>query len=115
MTISEYVARDVYEVEHYFIGDMYVKKMKLSAGEVAITHSHNYDHGSVLLKGMALVTCDGVETVYESGDVIEIKKHVKHSIKALDDIVWLCIHNIPEDLQDLSNIDEVLIQRAELS
>ncbi len=110
-----YMSKDIDEVEHYFIGDTYFKKMCLAAGDIALTHSHHYDHGSVLVKGMAIVTCDGIEQVYEPGDVIEIKKNMKHSIKALDDVVWLCIHSIPQDLQDLSTIDEVLIQRAELS
>ncbi len=110
-----YYQKDVQEVEHYFIGETYFKKMTLAAGDTAITHAHKYDHGSILIKGMALVTCDGVERVYEPGDVIEIRKHVKHSIKALDDIVWLCVHSIPDNLQDESQIDEVLIERAELS
>jgi quercetin dioxygenase-like cupin family protein len=109
-----YYKKDVEVIEHHFIGGTYFKKMSLSAGDIAITHAHNFDHGSILIKGMAIVTCDGIERVYEPGDVIEIKSGVKHSIKALDDVIWLCVHAIPEDLQDL-NIDEVLIKRAELS
>ncbi len=110
-----FVPKDFTPIEHYFIGDSYAKKMTLGAGDMAITHSHTYDHMSVLIKGTAIVECDGIKTTYRPGSVIEIKANVNHSITAIDDVVWLCIHNIPEGFRDPSEIDELLIKRAELS
>lgn len=97
-------------IAHYFSGGVYAKKMVLAAGHVATTHKHEYDHMSILSSGVAVVTCEGVESKYVAGDVVEIKKCVEHSILAVEDSVWFCIHKVPDDLLDLSKIDEVLIK-----
>lgn len=100
----------VCDTAHYFSGGVYAKKMVLAAGQVATTHQHEYDHMSILSSGIAVVSCDGIEKKYASGDVVEIKKGVEHSILAIEDSVWFCIHKIPDDLLDISKIDEVLIK-----
>lgn len=100
----------VADVGHYFSGGVYAKKMQLPAGHMAVTHKHEYDHMSILSSGLAVVSCDGIETEYKAGSVVEIKKGLEHSILAIEDSIWFCIHKVPDDLLDMSKIDEVLIK-----
>jgi quercetin dioxygenase-like cupin family protein len=95
-------------VKHHFSGGVYAKEMRLKKGHTATTHKHTYDHMSVLASGSVIVSCDGVEKTYTAPHVIEIKKNVNHSIHALEDTLWLCIHKVPDEFD--GNIDEVLIK-----
>lgn len=90
-------------VEHFFSTGVYAKRMTLLKGFEAFSHSHNYDHISILAKGRARVTTDGTDQIYEQGACIEIKAGVHHRIQALEDVTWFCIHS-----SAAGEIDEVL-------
>jgi quercetin dioxygenase-like cupin family protein len=82
-----------YKIEHFFSDNLYVRKMELERGHASFTHKHVYDHLSILAKGSACVTVDGVMTEYVAPAVIEIKKNQVHGIYAIEDLVWYCIHS----------------------
>lgn len=90
-------------VQHFFSEGVYAKRMSLPKGFKAYSHSHGYDHLSILSKGRARVTTDAQATVYEEGACIEIKAGVHHEIEALEDVTWFCIH-----ASAAGEIDEVL-------
>ena len=98
---------DFLHVEHYFSSGVYAKRMQAEKGVTIGTHKHNFDHLSILASGSASVTADGITTVYNGGQCIEIKAHVEHVIFALTDIVWFCIHATNET--DPDQIDQTLI------
>lgn len=102
--------KDIGPVQHHFIGGVYAKQMTLAKGHIAVTHKHNYDHMSVLVQGYATVTVDGKERSYGAPAVIEIAAGKEHGIEALTDVTWLCIHRIPEGLDSMDHIDDVLIE-----
>ena len=95
------------ELKHHFSSGLYAREMHVSDGYSVVTHEHTYDHLSVLAKGIALVTVDGIQSTYYAPCVIEIKANKAHGIVAVGDVVWLCIHATSET--DANKMDEVLI------
>lgn len=95
------------KIRHYFSDGVYAKRMHLKAGYYVPTHKHIYDHLSILAKGKAIVEVDGVCTTYEAPTCIEIKAGKTHTITALEDITWFCIHATDE--KNVDTIDESYI------
>ena len=94
--------------KHHFGPGIYAKEQHLPKGWYAVTHTHEYDHLSILASGRASVTCAGETKEYAAPAVVIIKKGVPHTITAGEDSVWFCIHATDET--DSSKIDEVLIR-----
>lgn len=98
-------------IKHHFDDGVYAKEMHLPEGHYAVSHKHTYDHISMLHRGVAVVTVDGVERQYTAPAVIMIRAHKEHRIDALTDVVWFCIHETDET--DPEKIDEVAIEKDE--
>ena len=96
-------------IQHHFSSGVYAKQMHLPKGHFALSHKHAFDHMSILASGIAVVVVDGKETVYTAPACIEIKAGHEHSITALEDVTWFCIHATDE--KDVSKIDEIVIQK----
>lgn len=94
-------------IVHHFSDGVYARQMALAAGDIAMTHAHEYDHMSILAQGYAKVEIDGVSTGYRAPACINIAANKHHKIIALTDIVWFCIHATDET--DVDKLDEVLI------
>jgi len=84
--------------------------MTLPKGYEALSHAHKYDHLSILGKGRVIVKTDDTSNEYVAPACIEIKAGTHHSITALEDAVWFCIHATTET--DPDAIDKVLIQEG---
>lgn len=93
---------------HHFSDGLYAKEMHIPKGFVAGTHAHKYSHLSILSKGKVVVSTDNSVTKFSAPACIEITKDINHSIEALEDSVWFCIH--ATDVTDLDLIDKVLIE-----
>jgi quercetin dioxygenase-like cupin family protein len=96
-------------IKHHFSSGLYAKQMYLPKDYFAVSHEHNYDHLSILAKGKVIVETDESKTTYTAPVCIEIKKGLHHSITALEDAVWFCIHATEET--DVDKVDEVLIMK----
>lgn len=92
---------------HHFSSGTYAKQMHLPKGYVAFSHSHDYDHLSILAKGSVILRTDHYTKQYEAPACITIEANTHHQIESLEDAVWFCIHATEET--DVSKIDEVLI------
>lgn len=97
-------------VEHFFSDGVYAKQLNLNAFHIAQTHIHNYSHLSILAKGRVVVTVEGHETEYTAPTCIEIKAGLSHSIEALEDSTFFCVHHTHET--DVDKVDKVLIKEA---
>lgn len=95
-------------VIHNFSDGLYAKQMYVPAGYSILTHEHVYSHLSILAKGKVVVRTDDNEKVVTSPACLEIQKNVVHSIEALEDAVWFCIHATEET--DVDKVDQVLIK-----
>jgi len=97
------------QVEHHFSDGLYAKRMVIPKGFEAGQHAHMYSHLSILAKGRVLVKTDDAQKEYIAPACIEIKSGVNHTIQALEDAEWFCIHATDET--DVKKIDQVLIER----
>ena len=96
---------------HNFSDGLYAKEIVLPKGAFAVQHKHTYDHLSILAKGKVQVLFEGeLSKVFEAPACINIVKNLNHSIMALEDSVWYCIHATDET--DVEHIDEVLIKEG---
>lgn len=96
-------------IKHYFSSGVYAKEMHVPAGYIVGSHSHTFDHLSLLASGEVIVKTDDTETTYKAPTVVTIEKNKHHEIHALKDTVWFCIHATEET--DPSKVDEVLIMK----
>lgn len=106
-TAFENVEKTDLNTKHFFSENVYAKQMSLPAGHVAISHSHKYDHISILASGRCMVYTDNEMREYIAPACINIKAGVEHQIEASEDVTWYCIHATSET--DISKIDRVLI------
>lgn len=97
-----------YDISHHFAHRAYARRQRLAAGKTVPTHKHNFDHLSVLAGGRVVVDVDGVKTEFVAGDIITIKADKVHTITALEDVIWFCIHGT--DITDPEQIDHELIK-----
>jgi quercetin dioxygenase-like cupin family protein len=92
---------------HHFAGGVYCKETHIPAGRALLQHAHPFEHLSVLAKGSAVVSVDGVRYVYDAPAFLKIKANAIHEVQAVSDCVWGCIHATNET--DPDKIDHVLM------
>lgn len=93
-------------VSHHFMDGLYAKRITLKKGESFGKHTHDFTHISIVAQGVARVQAGDVFTDYRQGDHVVILAGVAHSVVALEELVWFCIHTTDE--RDPSRIDETL-------
>ncbi len=97
-------------IQHHFSSGVYARQMHLPAGHFAQTHRHKFDHLSILAQGEVLLEVDGVKTHHCAPACITIAANAVHTITAIQDTTWFCIHATNET--DVAKIDHQLIQEA---
>jgi quercetin dioxygenase-like cupin family protein len=96
-------------IKHHFSSGVYAKEMLIPKDHIVGTHSHTFDHLSLLASGKVILKTDDSEQSFTAPAVITIVKNKNHEIYAIEDSVWFCIHATNET--DPSTIDEVLISK----
>jgi quercetin dioxygenase-like cupin family protein len=97
---------------HHFGGGVYAKQVSIPAGVALAQHAHFYEHLSFLVSGVAEVVAGDVVRVYTGPTALVMPANVHHAVKAVTDVVWLCIH--ATDVTDLDAIDSTLGEAADL-
>lgn len=97
-------------IEHHFSSGVYAKDTRIPAGIILIQHSHPYDHLSILASGKVILNVDGKDEVITGPACLNIKKGTEHSVTALTDSVWYCIHKIEDD--NPATVDESILNAA---
>lgn len=95
------------DITHHFGGGVYAKQTAIPAGLVLTQHVHKHDHLSVLASGIAAVSVDGVDTEHAGPACIVIAAGKVHSVRAVTDVVWYCIHATNET--DAGKVDAELV------
>jgi quercetin dioxygenase-like cupin family protein len=99
------------EVRHAFGGGVYAKATSFEAGEILVQHKHKFDHLSILAVGNVWFFVEGEENrVVKAPAELLIKAGKHHSIQAMTDGLWYCIHQT--DCTDADAIDHTLIEGA---
>ena len=96
-----------FQVEHFFSDGVYSRKMTIPKGVKVPTHKHKFNHMSIVASGKVQVIVDGETKEYTAPTQIEIKKDQVHTVIALEETVWFCIH--ATDVTDADCIDHELI------
>jgi hypothetical protein len=87
---------------------VYAKEVHIPAGVELKSHAHAFTHKSILASGRAVVRAGGVEQLVVGPAVLTLKSGVEHSVQAVVDVVWFCIHATNET--DPEKIDRTLVQ-----
>ena len=100
-------------IHHHFVGQdqargVYAKELHIPAGWTLGEHRHDYDHLSILSSGTVRLTRGGATEEFTGSCAITIKAGVTHTLVALTDAVWYCIH--PTDCTDPDQVDDVLLR-----
>jgi quercetin dioxygenase-like cupin family protein len=94
----------------YIAGGVFAKEWV--AGKVGAyieQHQHSFDHLSYLASGMVEVEVEGQKTTYTGPTGIRIAARKSHKVTALTpDVLWLCLHAIPDELRDAHLIEKAL-------
>jgi len=99
------------QIQHFFSGGTYAKRMIFPKGCIIPSHKHVFDHISILAQGKAIVTVGEESNTYEAPTVIEIKKNEVHTVTALEECHWYCIH--ATEITNPKEIDETLIMEKQ--
>lgn len=96
-------------IEHHFVADeIYLKRAFVAAGTLLKKHSHSFDHASALVSGEVDLCVDGVCRRVVGPNLLLIESGKSHSITALTDAVWYCIH-ITNDV-DPKSVDATILK-----
>lgn len=103
-------------IRHHFAGQgdakgVYAKETHIPAGVTLVQHRHEYDHLSVIGNGIVGVTINGEQKVWRGPAAITIRKGETHTVLAITDTVWFCIH--PTDCTDAALVDEVILAKPD--
>lgn len=96
-------------ITHHFCDHQYAKEARMAAGKYLVQHEHKDDHFSFLGAGHVIVFADGVPTQYKAPALIVIKAGVQHSVTAITDALWYCVHSTDE--KDPKTVDAALIAK----
>lgn len=99
--------KEAAEIEHFFTEGVYARKMLVPAGTQVPSHKHAYNHLSILAQGKVRVAVGPVIKEYNAPSMIEIKKDLVHTITAVTDSVWFCIH--ATDATDIESLEQTVI------
>jgi quercetin dioxygenase-like cupin family protein len=99
-------------VHHHMPGEdgVYAKEVQIPAGVELKTHAHSFTHKSILAAGRVVVKAGGVSQTVVAPAVLTLVRGVEHTVAALVDSTWFCIHATDE--QDPEKIDQALTKEA---
>jgi quercetin dioxygenase-like cupin family protein len=80
------------QTEFFFADQVAAKRHVLNTGDIVGKHTHDYSHLSIVGYGSVRVTTPKSSRVYDAGDCIVVDAGIEHTITALEDAVWFCIH-----------------------
>jgi quercetin dioxygenase-like cupin family protein len=104
----------VANIKHHFVGQneargIYAKELHIPAGFDLISHRHSYDHLALLASGTVLWTSGDLDPRALHGPcAVTVEAGVEHSLRAITDAVWFCIH--PTDETDATKVDAVILR-----
>lgn len=93
---------------HHFNSGVYAREMHLPKGWGAESHKHKFDHMSILASGSIVLTVDGMQSNHNAPCVLNVEAGKTHSIYAVEDSVWFCIHATEKN--DIVAIEKILIE-----
>jgi quercetin dioxygenase-like cupin family protein len=98
------------KLEHYFSKGLYARKLHLPQGSINVSKVHKYPSLSIIATGSVRVASTlGLHT-YKAGDVIVAPPGMRRVVCALEDTIWVTVHENPHEERDLERIERELIE-----
>ena len=99
--------------EHMFAPGVYIRKVWLQKGHTYIGKIHKHEHASIISSGkVAVVTEFEPYQVIEGHRMFMSPSGTKRAIIALEDTVWSCIHTNPDNITDLTALEDFNIAKS---
>lgn len=100
-------------VRHHFTGQdhdkgVYAKELHIPAGFILVSHKHSYDHLSILASGRVCLSLGDQVREMTGPCAITIEAGQEHTLRAITDSVWFCIH--PTSETDAINVDDAILK-----
>lgn len=101
-------------LEHTFMPGMYMRTILMKAGSKITSKIHKYRHPFFVMQGSVRVWIDGkgwglikapFKGITEPG--------TRRVLDVLEDTIWVTVHSNPDDTEDLSIIEEMVIETHE--
>jgi len=106
MEVKVFNPYDELEYKKHLYNGIYTLQISIPKGVLLQQHKHKYSHTSILSSGKVIVSANGVKSTYEGPKILELDAGVNHSVYAVTDAVWNCIHKTDET--DIDKIDDSL-------
>ncbi|GAC1609424.1 MAG: hypothetical protein NVS3B3_15980 [Aquirhabdus sp.] len=91
------VPQEEIAVVHHESDGMYTKEIHIPAGIAMGKEMHAYSHLSILGKGSIKLIRDDTEVELSAPQCLHIKAGVWHTVIAVTDTVWYCVHATNEE------------------
>lgn len=69
------------------------KEMRIPAGFAVGKEIHDYSHQSFLVEGIVKLHRGDEIEVLTAPTVINIAARIEHSVEAMTNVIWYCVHN----------------------
>jgi quercetin dioxygenase-like cupin family protein len=84
-------------IQHHFSSGVYAKHTTIPKDTVLTQHVHPYDHLSILASGTVSVKVENEINIITGPACLTIAAHKEHSVTAITDATWFCIHAVSDD------------------
>lgn len=99
-----------FKLEHFFSKGLYARRIRLPAGSINVSKVHKHPSLSIIATGSVRVASAlGLHT-YKAGDVIVAPPGMQRMVCALEDTIWVTVHENPHEERDLERIEQELIE-----
>lgn len=98
---------DRYPLKHSFANNIYVREIFIPAGDLVVGQIHKHEHPNFLMSGtVRMYTEDNdYETITGPCSMIS-SPGTKRALFAETDLVWITVHNNPNDTRDIDELEE---------
>jgi hypothetical protein len=109
---SGFFVGDHFPLSHSFADGIYVREIRVPAGNYVVTKLFKQNHATFLMQGeVFVITEEGRQHIVAPASWIT-KKGTKRLIYVLEDCVWTTVHGNPTDEKDVDKIEEFVIAES---
>ncbi len=100
-------------LKHHFTDGIYTREIFMPAGTVCVGKIHRHEHPNFLMKGKVTVVTEegGIEELQAPRFMIS-PAGTQRALYIHEDCVWVTVHNNPDNLTDLKELEELIIAKS---
>lgn len=98
-----------FNIEHEFVGALYVRTVHMPAGTLCVTCVHKHEHPYFVTAGRATVVTDTGRIELKAGHRGITAENTQRVLYVHEDCTWTTVHTVGEE-RDLERIEEHLVE-----